>query len=100
MTLCLAQSLVDTKGVFVAQDQVRKYVRWSKEGYMSATGTCFDMGMATRMALRIWKDWIVQNKEIDQLDSKVHEEGQRLIDRALKHEVWVLHDPLENLLPP
>jgi ADP-ribosylglycohydrolase len=44
MTLCLAQSLVDTNGETNVLDQVKKYVKWWDEGYMSATGTCFDIG--------------------------------------------------------
>lgn len=57
MTLCLAQSLVDTHGIFVAKDQVEKYISWYENGYMSATGKCFDIGMATRTALTIWSDF-------------------------------------------
>lgn len=32
---CLAQSLVDTDGNFVIHDQIRKYVNWYQDGYMS-----------------------------------------------------------------
>lgn len=55
MTLCLAQSLVDREGEFVVNDQIRKYVRWMEDGYMSANGRCFDIGNATSEALGIWK---------------------------------------------
>jgi len=57
MTLCLAQSLVEREGRFVVYDQIGKYMRWMEEGYMSANGKCFDVGMATREALGIWKDF-------------------------------------------
>ena len=50
MALCLAESLIENKG-FNAEDQMRRYVRWWKEGYLSSTGTCFDIGNATWAAL-------------------------------------------------
>ena len=57
MTLCLAQCLVDTHDVLVAQDQIKKYVAWYEDGYMCATEKYFDVGMATRTALTIWRDF-------------------------------------------
>jgi ADP-ribosyl-[dinitrogen reductase] hydrolase len=50
MALCLAASLVETGG-FDLVDQLRRYVRWWREGYMSSTGRCFDIGNATSAAL-------------------------------------------------
>ena len=50
MALCLAESLVETGG-FDPVDQLRRYVRWYREGYLSSTGRCFDIGNATRAAL-------------------------------------------------
>jgi ADP-ribosyl-[dinitrogen reductase] hydrolase len=39
MALCLAESLVECGG-FDATDQMRRYVRWYREGYLSSTGSC------------------------------------------------------------
>lgn len=50
MALCLAASLAECRG-FNPGDQMTRYVRWYREGYMSATGVCFDIGNATRDAL-------------------------------------------------
>ena len=50
MALCLAESLVD-RGGFDARDQMDRYVRWYRQGYLSSTGTCFDIGNTTRAAL-------------------------------------------------
>ena len=50
MALCLAESLVKCNG-FVAHDQMQRYLRWYREGYMSSTGACFDIGNTTRDAL-------------------------------------------------
>ena len=50
MALCLARSLVET-GRFDALDQMKRYVRWWREGYLSSTGKCFDIGITIRAAL-------------------------------------------------
>src|SRR5688500_7370578 len=50
MALCLAESLVKRAG-FDPVDQLGRYVRWYREGHWSSTGTCFDIGNATRAAL-------------------------------------------------
>ena len=50
MALCLAQSLIDCKG-FDAKDQMQKYCKWDEEGYMSSTGECFGIGIATEKSL-------------------------------------------------
>jgi ADP-ribosyl-[dinitrogen reductase] hydrolase len=50
MALCLAASLVET-GQFDAVDQMQRYVRWWRTGYMSSIGHCFDIGNATSSAL-------------------------------------------------
>ena len=50
MALCLAESLVET-GDFDLADQLQRYVRWYRDGHLSSTGRCFDIGNATRTAL-------------------------------------------------
>ncbi len=50
MALCLAASLIE-KGIFDPKDQMQRYVRWWEEGYMSSTGTCFDIGNTIADAL-------------------------------------------------
>jgi ADP-ribosylglycohydrolase len=50
MALCLAESLVE-RGGFDARDQMERYVRWWREGYLSSNGRCFDIGMTVRAAL-------------------------------------------------
>lgn len=50
MALCLAESLIECRGFDLA-DQLRRYVRWWREGHLSATGECFDIGTTTRRAL-------------------------------------------------
>ena len=50
MALCLATSLVESAG-FDPGDQMTRYVRWWRKGYLSSTGRCFGIGNATRSAL-------------------------------------------------
>lgn len=49
MALCLGASLLE-KG-FDLHDQITRYVRWRRKGYMSSNGRCFDIGIATSQAL-------------------------------------------------
>ncbi len=51
MALCLAESLIECRG-FDPADQMRRYLRWYREGYWSSTGTCFDVGNTIGAALR------------------------------------------------
>jgi ADP-ribosylglycohydrolase len=50
MALCLAESLVERQG-FDPRDQMERYLRWYREGYLSSTGVCFDIGVTVRGAL-------------------------------------------------
>lgn len=50
MALCLAESLVDCRG-FDPNDQLERYLRWYRRGYLSSTGSCFDIGNTVRCAL-------------------------------------------------
>lgn len=50
MALCLAESLVECNG-FEPADQMQRYVRWWRHGYMSSTGECFDIGNTVHSAL-------------------------------------------------
>lgn len=56
MALCLAESILETGG-FDPVDQMNRYVRWRDEGYLSSTGECFDVGVATSRALDAFKAW-------------------------------------------
>ena len=50
MALCLAESLVESRG-FSAGDQMNRYLRWWREGHLSSNGRCFDIGMTSHAAL-------------------------------------------------
>src|ERR687892_1011428 len=53
MALCLATSLVETDG-FNPKDQMDRYCRWWKEGYLSSNGDCFDIGNTVTAALSLY----------------------------------------------
>ena len=55
MALCLTNSLIEMNG-FDAADQMERYVHWWREGYLSSTGECFDIGMTTSDALESFED--------------------------------------------
>ncbi len=55
MALCLAASLVET-GTFDLVDQLERYSRWRRAGYMSSNGVCFDVGLTVTIALNRFRD--------------------------------------------
>jgi ADP-ribosylglycohydrolase len=55
MALCLAESLIECDG-FDPEDQMQRYVRWYREGYLSSNGDCFDIGDTCRHALHAFED--------------------------------------------
>jgi len=50
MALCLAESLVEQNDFDLA-DQMQRYLRWWRQGYMSSNGRCFDIGNTVASAL-------------------------------------------------
>jgi ADP-ribosyl-[dinitrogen reductase] hydrolase len=50
MALCLAESLIEEQG-FDPGDQMSCYVRWWRQGHLSSTGACFDIGGTVSSAL-------------------------------------------------
>jgi len=54
MALCLAESLIEQQG-FDPVDQLQRYTRWYREGYLSSTGRCFDIGNTVRAALHLFE---------------------------------------------
>lgn len=48
MALCLADSLIATKGRVNHRDLMSRFARWMTDGHNSCTGTVFDVGWTTR----------------------------------------------------
>lgn len=53
MALCLAESL--TKKGFNLMDQLETYLDWYRNGYLSSTGHCFDIGVNTAYSLEYFE---------------------------------------------
>ena len=53
MALCLATSLVEVG--FDLHDQISLYSLWHRQGYLSSTGECFDIGSTTLDALEAFE---------------------------------------------
>jgi len=54
MALCLATSLIERQG-FDAEDQMQRYLRWHREGYLSSTGRCLGIANTVRWALHYFE---------------------------------------------
>ena len=50
MAFCLAESLIECRR-FDPADQIRRYLKWYREGYLCSNGRCFDIGNTVRQAL-------------------------------------------------
>jgi ADP-ribosyl-[dinitrogen reductase] hydrolase len=55
MALCLAESLIESRG-FDPIDQLERYLKWFRNGYLSSTGHCFDIGGTVAQALYRFED--------------------------------------------
>ena len=58
MALCLAESLSE-KG-YDPKDQLLRYLDWYRNGYLSSTGRCFDIGANTARSL----EYFEENREL------------------------------------
>ena len=87
MALCLADSLITCKG-FDARDQMDRYVRWWKEGYLSSNGRCFDIGGTVSQALRGYK----QTGNPFSGSTDVHTAGNGSLMRLAPVPLYFAHD--------
>ena len=55
MALCLAESLIEQKG-FAPANQLEKYLQWYRDGHLSSTGRCFDIGNTTQAAVKQFEE--------------------------------------------
>ncbi|KAL2788293.1 ADP-ribosylation/Crystallin J1 [Aspergillus keveii] len=99
MTLCLAQALIDCKGEFIPQVAIRNYINWFDNGYLSATGECFDIGAATTKALIIWQQYFERSPDLRKDDPEGHEGGRFNIEFTLKREQFCGNGSLMRVSP-
>ena len=55
MALCLAESLIEHQEMNL-RAQIGRYANWYRNGYLSSTGTCFDIGNTVCTALHRFED--------------------------------------------
>jgi ADP-ribosylglycohydrolase len=92
MALCLAESLVTLQG-FDPTDQMSRYVRWYREGYLSSTGHCFDIGNTVRKALERFER--TQEPYCGSTDPR--SAGNGSIMRLAPVPLFYSHNPLEAI---
>jgi ADP-ribosylglycohydrolase len=92
MALCLATSLVE-KNCFDSRDQMDRYCRWRKEGYLSSNGRCFDIGQTVAQALQRYQ------KTGDSIagSQSPHSAGNGCIMRLAPVPMFYLNDPDEAI---
>lgn len=56
MTLALSQSFIDKQGNYNHVGSIKYFVSWLFSGQFSTTNEAWDVGISTRIALRIWNN--------------------------------------------
>jgi ADP-ribosylglycohydrolase len=92
MALCLAESLIERKG-FDPMDPMERYLRWYREGYLSSTGTCFDIGSTVRSALERFE----RIREPFCGPTDPHSAGNGSLMRLARVALFYASDPLEAI---
>lgn len=103
MALCLAESITDCQG-FDAQDQAKKYISWSRDGYMSSVPErgCFDIGVGTRLVLMAWRSYFKENgcgKGGSEVARAPTEEGLAMINSKFGDENYCGNGSLMRVAP-
>ena len=109
MALCLAHSLLDTHSSSNGEltndtvSQVRNYLKWMREGYMSSVNECFDVGAATSSALKEWGgllreyDEQMKLKGVDASDGFGEEQRREKVDGDKEGGVNVRGETIEGV---
>jgi len=92
MALCLAESLVERRG-FDPKDQMQRYVRWWREGYLSSNGSCFDIGNTVAAALGRFE----RTGDPFSGDTRPHTAGNGALMRLSPVALAFAADPLEAI---
>jgi ADP-ribosylglycohydrolase len=88
MALCLAESLLE-RGAFDPVDQLARYLRWKRTGYLSSTGHCFDIGGTVMKSLARFE----RSSEIWADGSDPYSAGNGSIMRLAPVPLFFAHDP-------
>ncbi|OCT51079.1 ADP-ribosylglycohydrolase family protein [Cladophialophora carrionii] len=81
-------------------DQVKKYISWWQNGYMSSTGSCFDIGVSTRSALQTWADMLhLQPRSEESPMEGAHSAMLTKITREFSKDEYCGNGSLMRVLP-
>lgn len=95
MALCLAHSLLEHGPFTNPVDQARKYIRWKREGWMSSTDRCFDIGVSTSEVLAAWEEMLGDGDN----DRGVNEAMQEVLSQRFGDEERCGNGSLMRVLP-
>jgi ADP-ribosyl-[dinitrogen reductase] hydrolase len=95
MALCLSESLIKCKG-FDPVDQIKKFLRWYREGQLSSIARCFDIGNTTRDALVRFE----RTGEPHSGSTDKHSAGNGSIMRLAPVPLFFAADPQEAIVKP
>ncbi|EXJ69005.1 uncharacterized protein A1O5_07940 [Cladophialophora psammophila CBS 110553] len=98
MTLCLAQSFLDCGGQSNIVDQVKKYISWWRDGYLSSVGRCFDIGVSTKCALETWDNLLRLDHDASPTD-EAHRAILKRITRSFGKDEFCGNGSLMRVLP-
>lgn len=93
MALCLADSLLETKG-YDSANVMEKYDRWYRDGYRSSVGVCFDIGQQTYTAI----ERFTHGKPIVDKNEMTKSAGNGGIMRLAPAVIASAHQPIENAM--
>jgi ADP-ribosyl-[dinitrogen reductase] hydrolase len=93
MALCLADSLTE-RNDFDPIDQLERYCRWYRNGYLSSTGECFDIGITVREALNRFE----QTKQPYCGATDEYSAGNGSIMRLAPVPMFYVEEPLEAII--
>lgn len=84
--LALAQSFIDANGAYDQLTSIRYLTEWLSNGRFSTRSYAWDVGMTTRLSLRIWIEAMWEAKKWRSDAASQMSTTQENVDRALKRE--------------
>jgi len=90
MALAIADSLGEKRAVNL-EDIMDRFCKWKNDGEYAVNGRCFDIGIQTGQALRIWE----QTRKFDQIPAGERNSGNGSIMRLAPIPAFQFNNPFE-----
>lgn len=91
MALAIADSLA-SEGITDRDDMMARFAKWKNEGRYSVNGRCFDIGIQTSSAIRIWEE----TGDLSQVPAEDRNSGNGSIMRLAPVPVFFASNTLEE----